>query len=86
MSARLSEFSVVLGALELGIVPPLQSVDEALKSMTPSEQIKCKRKYRKLVRQLKRRHRGTVDWPKSWMRREVIRECGRAGERVIESE
>ena len=46
--STLSEFSVVLGALELGIVPPLQSVDRALQSMSASEQLKCKRKYRKL--------------------------------------
>jgi len=84
--STLSEFSVVLGALELGIVPPLQSVDRALQSMSASEQLKCKRKYRKLVRRLRKRHDGTVDWPKSWLRREIIRECGRTGERVIESE
>jgi len=45
-----SEFEIVMGALELGIVPPNRSISKSLEAMNPVERRICKRKYRKIIR------------------------------------
>ena len=49
-----TEFQIVMGALELGIIPPNRSIDDALAKMDPVERRQCQRKYRKIVRRMTR--------------------------------
>ena len=83
-----TEFQIVMGALELGIIPPNRSIDEALAKMNPTERRKCKRKYRKIVRCWARE---SEPLGKKWMeyspgqrRMAALHYCNQVGVRIIE--
>ncbi len=81
-----SEFEIVMGALELGIIPPNRSIDESLALMDPVERRICKRKYRKIAR-TGLKVWGMGEWSgvaPSTRRRMVISECRRRGQQMVE--
>lgn len=48
----LKDLITQLGALDLGIIPPYENIDEALKTMSKEESRKARRKYRKIKRKI----------------------------------
>jgi len=80
------DFQVVMGALELGIIPPGWDVDEALAGMSASEARLCKRKFRKIVRKARKKF-GFVDeeeLPARMKRRLAKRSCAVTGHALME--
>ena len=81
----LSEITVMLGALELGIIPPKRNVDQALAQMSKEDQRITKRKFRKLIR--KHRSQTVICKPlskadKRWV---AAIECQRAGRKILKN-
>ena len=86
-----TEFQIVMGALELGIIPPNRSIDEALAKMDPLERKQCKRKYRKIVRRQWRSKARDFFTTPTWeeftpnrRRMAALHCCNRAGVKIIE--
>ena len=72
-----SEIATLLGALELGIIPPDRCVDQALAKLSKAEQRVIKRKFRKVVRKLLRPRSKAAK--RSWAR-DV---CLRQGKKIL---
>ena len=49
------DFQAIMGALELGIIPPGWDVDKALADMSGHDALMCKRKFRKIVRKARKK-------------------------------
>ena len=85
MALTEDKLAMTLGALELGVIPPGQSIDEALASLAPAEARKAKRKFRKIWRQ-KRRSFGGLGSEVRGIRRDIVTiECRRVGKKSIDS-
>ena len=80
MALTEDKLAATLGALELGVVPPDQSVDEALATLSPADARKTKRKFRKMWRRALLGHGTRVD-----RRQAVAAECRRLGMKIINS-
>jgi ribosome biogenesis protein Tsr3 len=80
-----SEFEIVMGALELGIVPPNRSISKSLEAMNPVERRTCKRKYRKIIR--KEMVQGVMykDVNATHRRGIAILACRKRGYQIVES-
>ena len=85
------EFQIVMGALELGVIPPHMTIDVALSQMSHDDRRKCKRKFRKIAR------KELAEWGKSnkmvmkWeaaspaLRRRVVEiACKHYGKKMLE--
>ena len=86
-----TEFQIVMGALELGIIPPNRSIDEALAKMDPTERRQCKRKYRKIARQQWRAQAKGFFAAKTWeeftpdrRRMAALNCCNRMGATIVD--
>ena len=54
-SEELEDMCATMGALELGIIPPNQCIDEAMARLTKSEARRLTRKYRKVMRRVRKK-------------------------------
>ena len=83
-----TEFQIVMGALELGIIPPNRSIDEALAKMNPAERRQCKRKYRKIVRRWMREsppvEKKWKEYTPAQRRAAALHRCIQVGVNIIE--
>jgi len=82
------DFQVVMGALELGIIPPGWDVDKALADMSVQDALVCKRKFRKIVKKARKKF-GHVEpvgekLPASLRRKLARRVCVLEGHKLIE--
>ena len=59
------EIMVEMKFLELGLIPPSLDLKKSLESMSPEDSRKAKRKFRKVQRKLKSRHKNAVNLRKS---------------------
>jgi hypothetical protein len=81
-----SEHAEILGALELGIVPPSGCVDQLLATLPAGDAHLAKRKFRKIKRKLLKEHplhSGT--WTPAGIRQLVKAHCRKAGKTVIKN-
>jgi hypothetical protein len=86
-----TEFQIVMGALELGIIPPNRAIDETLAKMNPTERRQCKRKYRKIVRRQWRTEANSFFAQRKWeeysparRRMTALNCCNRVGLAIVE--
>lgn len=79
----------IIGALELGILP-MGNIDEMLNTLSPEEAHSTKRKYRKIKRQLLKKHAPDVIEhgevvPPFLERRLVNDHCKKVGKKIFEN-
>ena len=82
------DFQVVMGALELGIIPPDWCVDKALADMSVQDALVCKRKFRKVVRKARKKFGHVepvgVKLPAGLRRKLAKRVCAVKGHKLLQ--
>ena len=80
---NLSEIAMMLGALELGIIPPQHSVDQALAQMSRRDRRITTRKFRKLIRKHRRGVANCASLTQAEKRRIAGVECRKMGNKIL---
>ena len=83
----MDDMLMIMGALHRGIIPPDFCIDDALAALSEEEARVAKRKFRKMVRKMKREHgtnsEETVTVSARRKRSWVKRECFRIGRELV---